>query len=238
MSLSQHNTSKIFQICETPKEGSLDSSIQGKYSASSLFNEYLDGDAILTPDIAKQDIQFHDVWFKYPTLNSKWVLRNFNLTIKAGESVGIKGESGSGKSTLIQLLLRFYDPQYGYISIDGISIRQFTIKSLRECFGLVQQEPVIFSCSIMDNILYGKSHANAQEIKEAADTANATEFIHQVDERKDEDNSENTDHRVDLLHPGFRMTVRKSRKQTVRWTEAANCHCQSHHSQPKCVVAG
>jgi len=138
----------------------------------------IDGIDILTPELAEGDIEFHNVYFRYTSSTSiKWVLNNFCLKIKAGQSIGIVGESGSGKSTLLQLLYRFYDPQQGHITISGVPIINFTLCSLRQQFGIVQQEPVLFNSSILDNILYGKPHATVDEVRLAAKLANATEFI-------------------------------------------------------------
>ena len=94
------------------------------------------------------EIEFQGVWFRYPTRRDHWVLRGLNLKIQAQETVGLVGESGSGKSTITQLIYRFYDPQFGNILIDGIDIKQYNIHSLRLCFGLVQQEPLLFNYSI------------------------------------------------------------------------------------------
>ena len=166
----------------------------------------------MTPFASEGDIEFHNVWFKYSHAQSDtWILKNFSLKIKAGESLGIKGESGSGKSTLIQLLLRFYDPQRGRITINGVPITDYCIKSLRSSFGLVQQEPMIFNTSIMNNIAYGKQHASAQEIENAARTANALQFVRDIaaDEQEqlselDFDKSSN-DARYSKLDDGFRV---------------------------------
>ena len=151
---------KILSIIARPKEGTETSPIK-------------DGSETLTKQNASMDIVFHNVWFKYPLESSKWVLRNFNLTIKGGQKIGLIGESGCGKSTIVQLLLRFYDPQEGEITINGINIQELNISSLRSMFGLVQQEPVLFNTSIMENVIYGKPDANAQEIVSATKMANA-----------------------------------------------------------------
>ena len=140
----------------------------------------------MTEDIARGDIEFKGVWFKYPTSNKGWVLKNFKLKIKAGESVGIAGESGCGKSTLIQLLLRFYDPQRGSITISDISIDQFSLKSLREHYGLVQQEPLVFNTTILENICYGRPHATAEEVRQAAEIANVATFINEFAAKEDD----------------------------------------------------
>lgn len=135
----KESAKKVLKILNSPAEGTIPSKI-------------VDGDVDLVPEFAVGDIEFIGVWFKYPTSCDSWVLKNFNLLIKSGESIGIAGESGCGKSTLFNLLLRFYDPQRGEITINRVPIKAFTLKSLRACFGLVQQEPVIFNTSIMENI--------------------------------------------------------------------------------------
>jgi ATP-binding cassette, subfamily B (MDR/TAP), member 1 len=160
---------KVLYYNSHSKEGSFESSI-------------LDGTRELTNEIASGAIEFHHVWFRYPSSYADhWVLKDFSLKIEAGECVGLAGESGCGKSTVTQLLYRFYDPQKGYITIGGQPITEFTLKSLRAHFGLVQQEPLIFNCSIMENIVYGKSSASAQEIQRAAQIANCHEFIERGD---------------------------------------------------------
>ena len=149
------------------------------------------------------------MWFKYPLENNKWVLKNFNLKIKAGEWVELIGESGCGKSTTIQLLLRFYDPQDGLITIGGIDITTFSIKSLRSMFGLVQQEPILFNISIMENIIYGKWDATSEEIKFAAEMAHADHFISALDTNAHENPELNnkdwfSDPRYATLNPGYK----------------------------------
>ena len=186
---------KILKIISSPNEGSENSSI-------------IDGDQILTKEAACQEIKFTNVWFKYPLENSRWVLRNFNLTIKPNQWVGLIGESGSGKSTIVQLLLRFYDHQDGEITIGGVNIKSFTLKSLRSVFGLVQQEPILFNTSIMENIIYGKSDANSEEIKRAAEIANAHQFIWNLDSNIQSENNKSADikedRRYESLDPGYK----------------------------------
>ena len=125
----------------------------------------------------KGKIEFKDVWFRYPSRKNEWVFKGLNLTLNPSESVALVGESGSGKSTIVNLLLRFYDPDFGTILIDGIDIKRYSIKSLRKSMGLVQQEPILFNYTIKENILYGESNAKDSDIKEAAKIANALEFI-------------------------------------------------------------
>ena len=171
-SKGKESANNIIRIVEAPREGTPESKI-------------IDGDREMTEDIAKGDIEFKNVWFKYPTSNNEWVLKNFKLKIQTGQSVGLAGESGCGKSTLIQLLLRFYDPQRGSITISDIPITEFSLKSLREHYGLVQQEPLIFNTTILNNICYGRSHATAEEVQQAAEIANAATFIDEFADKRD-----------------------------------------------------
>jgi ATP-binding cassette subfamily B (MDR/TAP) protein 1 len=87
------------------------------------------------------------------------------------------GESGCGKSTIVSLLMRFYDPDHGTITIDGENIKSYSLKSLRQLMGMVMQEPTLFNYSILENILYGQPDAANSEVMEASEVANALEFI-------------------------------------------------------------
>ena len=140
-----------------------------------------DGEIEATSDTFKGDIEFRDVWFRYPTRRDVWVLRGLSFKVSKDQAVGLAGESGCGKSTVIQLLYRFYDPQFGHIFIDGIDIKDYNIHSLRKQYGLVQQEPILFNYSIKDNILYSKMEASNEEIIDSTKIANATEFIDQLE---------------------------------------------------------
>ncbi|KAK3445783.1 hypothetical protein EUGRSUZ_A01009, partial [Eucalyptus grandis] len=99
------------------------------------------------------------------------------LGFPSGTTAALVGQSGSGKSTVISLIERFYDPQDGEVLIDGINLKEFQLKWIRSKIGLVSQEPVLFACSIKDNIAYGKEGATLEEIKAAAELANAAKFI-------------------------------------------------------------
>lgn len=101
------------------------------------------------------EIEFKNVWFRYPTRKETWVLRGLNLKIEPNEIVALVGESGCGKSTFVQLVLRFYDVNDGQILIDGVDIREYNLHSLRSVMGFVQQEPTLFNYNIQENILYG-----------------------------------------------------------------------------------
>ncbi|KAI8562859.1 hypothetical protein RHMOL_Rhmol03G0068100 [Rhododendron molle] len=123
------------------------------------------------------DIELRDVYFSYPARPDEQIFNGFSLSIPSGMTVAMVGQSGSGKSTVISLIQRFYDPLSGQVLIDGINIKDFQLKWVREKIGLVSQEPVLFSCSIKDNIAYGKDGATLEEIKAATEMANAAKFI-------------------------------------------------------------
>jgi len=105
-------------------------------------------------------IEFHNVWFRYPTRKNDWVLRGLNLTINPCETVALVGESGCGKSTIVSLVMRFYDVDHGKITFDGVDIRDYNLKQLRQAMSLVMQEPILFNYSILENILYGDIDAS------------------------------------------------------------------------------
>lgn len=100
-----------------------------------------------------------------------------NLVINPGESVALVGESGCGKSTFVNLLMRFYDVDFGEIFLDGINIKDIKLHELRNAISLVMQEPIIFNYSILENVLYGKLDATNSEVLDASTVANCTEFI-------------------------------------------------------------
>lgn len=104
-------------------------------------------------------------------------MRGLSLDIKPGQKVALVGHSGCGKSSTVQLMLRFYDPASGIVSLDGRDIKELNLKWLRQQIGLVSQEPVLFSGSISENIAYGKENATQEEIESAAQAANAHNFI-------------------------------------------------------------
>lgn len=132
---------------------------------------------IADPSEIKGDIEFRDVWFRYPTRKEDFVLKGLSLKINANEKVALVGESGCGKSTLMNLLMRFYDVDSGEVLLDGVNIKEYNLHDLRKAVSLVMQEPVIFNYSILENILYGRLHATNSDIVEASNIANCTEFI-------------------------------------------------------------
>lgn len=123
------------------------------------------------------DIELRDVHFCYPARPDEHIFRGFSLFISSGTTAALVGQSGSGKSTVISLIERFYDPQDGEVLIDGINLKEFQLKWIRSKIGLVSQEPVLFTGSIKDNIAYGKEGATNEEIRAAAERANAAKFI-------------------------------------------------------------
>ncbi|CAE5956347.1 unnamed protein product [Arabidopsis arenosa] len=123
------------------------------------------------------DIELKDVHFSYPARPDEDIFNGFSLFIPSGATAALVGESGSGKSTVISLIERFYDPKAGEILIDGVNLKEFQLKWIRSKIGLVSQEPVLFSSSIMENIAYGKENATVEEIKAATELANAAKFI-------------------------------------------------------------
>lgn len=122
------------------------------------------------------NIKFENVEFSYPDDHNQ-VFHNLNLSIQSGEKIAIVGPSGGGKTTLCNLIPRFYNIDAGQITLDGIDIRHFSVKSLRQNIGMVQQDVYLFSGTVLENIAYGKNSATREEIIEAAKRAGAHEFI-------------------------------------------------------------
>ncbi|MFW6287570.1 MAG: ABC transporter ATP-binding protein [bacterium] len=123
-------------------------------------------------------VEFRDVSFGYE--GDEDVLKDINLKIKPGEKIALVGASGAGKSTLVNLLPRFYDVSSGEILIDGKDIRDIQIKSLRQNIGMVLQDPILFSGTLKENILYGRPSASDKDIVAAAKAANAYDFIKEL----------------------------------------------------------
>ena len=136
------------------------------------------GNLNIDPKNVKGEIIFKDVDFTYEGRSP--VIRSFNLNIQAGKKIGIVGATGSGKSTLVKLLLRLYKINNGSIEIDGKSIESLDLKSLRRCIALVSQETYLFQGTIEENISYGSKNVHDSKIINAAEIAEATEFIFQL----------------------------------------------------------
>ncbi|MBO6506722.1 MAG: ATP-binding cassette domain-containing protein [Kordiimonadaceae bacterium] len=140
---------------------------------------------VAVPDRVSGEIRFDNVTFHYPSKKDAAALDNFNLTIKPGETLALVGPSGAGKSTVLQMLLRFYDPQQGSVTIDGIDISKTEPTEFRKQLSLVPQETIIFADSVAENIRYGRLEATDDEVKAAAEAAAAREFIERSDEGYD-----------------------------------------------------
>ncbi|RJF68224.1 ABC transporter ATP-binding protein/permease [Rhodopseudomonas palustris] len=134
------------------------------------------------PMPVRGDVAFDNVSFAYPTRPDYLALNGLSLSIKAGEKVAIVGPSGAGKSTLFHLLLRFYDPVAGKISLDGVPITDADPQAVRERMALVPQDSVVFAASARDNIRFGRDEASDAEVERAAQQAHATEFIQRLPE--------------------------------------------------------
>uniref|UniRef100_A0A8C3FEM6 ATP binding cassette subfamily B member 10 n=2 Tax=Chrysemys picta bellii TaxID=8478 RepID=A0A8C3FEM6_CHRPI len=135
---------------------------------------------VLNKDMFKGALEFKEIHFAYPTRPEISLFQDFSLSIPAGSVMALVGPSGSGKSTIVSLLLRLYDPISGTITVDGVDIRQLNPLWFRTKIGTVSQEPVLFSCSIAENIAYGAedpSMVTVEEIQKVAEIANAASFI-------------------------------------------------------------
>ena len=129
------------------------------------------------PENFRGEIEFKNVWFRYPMRPNQWVFKGLNLKINPQDQIAIVGESGQGKSTFILVLMRFYDVEFGEVLIDGVNIKEYNIQELRRRMGLVMQEPTLFNYSIKENILYGNQKASNADLVEAANISNSLGFI-------------------------------------------------------------
>ncbi len=129
------------------------------------------------PHPVKGEIVFRDVHFHYPSRPEQSALDGVSLTIRPGETVALVGPSGAGKTTILQLLLRFYDPQSGTITIDGLELRQMARSDFRRSIALVPQDPVIFATTARENIRFGRPDASDAEVEAAARAAAAHDFL-------------------------------------------------------------
>ena len=159
----------------------LSDSYQAALSSTERVFDILDAESEVSakdgikPTRLEGKIEFKHVNFSFD--KTKKTLSDINVTINPGDIVGIVGTTGSGKSTLINLLLRFYDTYEGEILVDGINIKDMDLAAYRSCIGYVQQEPMMFSDTIFNNIAYGVPDSNVEAVIHAAEVANAHEFI-------------------------------------------------------------
>lgn len=150
---------RLFEILATPREH--------RYVGKSRF----------LPTPTRGVIAFHNVSFAYPSNPKEQILKNVTFSIAPGEKVAIVGPSGSGKSTVLSLLMRFFDAQSGSIYVDGVDTKETSIEDLRDRFGIVPQDPMIFSGTLYENILYGRASASEDEVWKAAESAHLKDLI-------------------------------------------------------------
>ena len=147
--------------------------------------EVLDTDVTLTdegcaqPDkmVESGKVEFRDVTFRYYKENKEPVLSNINFSIESGQVLGIIGSTGSGKTTLVQMIPRLYDVDQGAVLVDGVNVKDYSLEHLREGVGMVLQKNVLFSGSIMENLMWGDEQASRDEIVKAAQDAQADTFV-------------------------------------------------------------
>ncbi|KAE8288797.1 Multidrug resistance protein 1 [Larimichthys crocea] len=135
------------------------------------------------PDKSDGDLRFDNVKFNYPSRPDVPILQGLNLSVRKGETLALVGSSGCGKSTTIQLLERFYDPRDGRVVLDNINLKNLNIYWLRSQIGIVSQEPVLFDCTLAENISYGDTIYTMEEIEAAARAANIHNFIDNLPEK-------------------------------------------------------
>jgi ABC-type multidrug transport system fused ATPase/permease subunit len=167
----------VMQICSLPQliseaSGSLTKVFQLLDRPPSIVNR----PAARTFEGPLKDLRFEKVWFRYGA-EFPWALRDLSLELKAGEQLGILGPSGGGKSTLMALLLRFYDVDQGRVLVNGVDVRDWDLQSLRRSFGLVPQEPILFSGAIRENLSFRHSPADEAGLWEALKTAEMADFV-------------------------------------------------------------
>ena len=127
-------------------------------------------------------LEFDNVTFAYPGETESPVLHNISFTAKPGETIAFIGSTGSGKSTLVQLIPRFYDVTLGKIKVDGVDVRDYRLKPLRQKIGFIPQKALLFTGTIADNLRYGKEDASHEDLHQAADVAQAKDFIESREE--------------------------------------------------------
>ncbi|KAM7316122.1 hypothetical protein ACRRTK_024802 [Alexandromys fortis] len=139
----------------------------------------------LKPNWLEGNVKFNDVMFNYPTRPDIPVLQGLSLEVKKGQTLALVGSSGCGKSTVVQLLERFYDPRAGTVFLDGKEAKQLNVQRLRAHLGIVSQEPILFDCSIAENIAYGDNSrvVSQDEIERAAKEANIHHFIESLPDK-------------------------------------------------------
>ncbi|XP_044151513.1 ATP-dependent translocase ABCB1 [Bufo gargarizans] len=165
---------------------------KAKMSAAHIFNllerqPLIDSysDAGHKPSKCDGNVRFRGVQFNYPTRPDVQVLQGLDISVGKGETLALVGSSGCGKSTTVQLLERFYDPHYGHVTVDDSDVKAMNIQWLRAQMGIVSQEPMLFDCSIADNIAYGDNSRVVpfEEVERAAKAANIQTFIESLPDK-------------------------------------------------------
>ena len=139
----------------------------------------------VTETASRGYLEFDNVTFAYPGETESPVLHNISFQAKPGETIAFIGSTGSGKSSLVQLIPRFYDVTLGKILVDGVDVRDYNLKALRQKIGFIPQKALLFTGTIAENLRYGKEDASVQELEQAADISQAKEFIDSREERFD-----------------------------------------------------
>ena len=137
----------------------------------------------ITETTTRGYLEFDNVTFAYPGETENPVLHNISFKAKPGETIAFIGSTGSGKSSLVQLIPRFYDVTLGKILVDGVDVRAYNLKALRQKIGFIPQKALLFTGTIAENIRYGKEDASSEELNQAADVAQARDFIESREER-------------------------------------------------------
>ncbi len=151
----------------------------------SRIREILDTDVDLNDEHCKEPdkivssgrVEFRDVSFRYYKENKEPVLSHISFDVKSGQTLGIIGSTGSGKTTLVQMIPRLYDVDEGEVLVDGVNVKDYTLENLREGVGMVLQKNVLFSGSILENLMWGDENASMEEVRKAAEAAQADGFV-------------------------------------------------------------
>ena len=136
-----------------------------------------DGCAFPEKTVDSGEVEFKDVTFRYYKDNKEAVLSNISFRAKSGQVIGIIGATGSGKTTLVQMIPRLYDADQGEILVDGVNVKDYSLKHLRDGVGMVLQKNVLFSGTIMENLMWGDGQATKEDILEASKAAQADPFV-------------------------------------------------------------
>lgn len=139
----------------------------------------------VTETASRGYLEFDNVTFAYPGETESPVLHNISFQANPGETIAFIGSTGSGKSSLVQLIPRFYDVTLGKILVDGVDVRDYNLKALRQKIGFIPQKALLFTGTIAENLRYGKEDASVQELEQAAEISQAKEFIDSREERFD-----------------------------------------------------